>query len=231
MSVKHFSLENIGEISVYKRKGTRSVKIRIVGSDVKISIPKWMPYSYAVSFARQRQEWINKHRKSKPLLSDNVIIANTYMIITQKYDGTTIRCKISEYSIMVKIPSNLAIHDTKVQQKIRSACENALLQKSQKTIPPRLEDLSKQYNFKFNSINFKKQKSRWGSCDRHKNITINAHLVQLPQKIIDYILIHELTHTEHMNHSNMFWQRVEQCLPNYREIKKQLKHYSPEVLI
>lgn len=190
-----------------------------------------MPYAYAVKFAQEKKEWITKHRKSKSIFQDNVLIAERYVLFIRQYDGKTFRSQISESSIIVKVPKHFQIHETAVQQKIRSICEEALLQLSQLRIPERIDELSIQFNFEYKAISFKKLRSRWGSCDRNKNIIINTHLVQLPQNIIDYILIHELTHTEHMNHGNMFWQRVEQCLPNYKVIQKQLKQYSPEVLI
>lgn len=231
MSFKIVSHEQLGEIYIYKRKGTKSAKIRIVGSEVKISIPRWMPYSYAMSFADQKKDWIQANRKPKKIINDTHTIADKYILSISQYGGSRILSSSSEKNISIKIPSTKNVDSAEVQKKITKICEHFLLIESKKEIPIMINQLALENNFKFNSLNFKKLKSRWGSCDRNKNITINSHLIQLPENLIKYILIHELAHTEHMNHGSFFWKRVEVCLPNFKNLKKELKKYAPEVLI
>lgn len=76
-----------------------------------------------------------------------------------------------------------------------------------------------------NHITIKNQKTRWGSCSSKKNLNFNYRLAYMPQEILDYVVIHELAHLRHMNHSKQFWALVEQYLPDYRERRRWLKEY------
>ncbi len=72
----------------------------------------------------------------------------------------------------------------------------------------------------------KDQKTRWGSCSAKGNVNFNYQLAFLPDKLLDYVVIHELAHRRHMNHSRAFWAEVEKYCPDYLERREQLKEYS-----
>ncbi len=77
-----------------------------------------------------------------------------------------------------------------------------------------------------NKITFRKMKSRWGSCSGYnKNITINTHLRYLPENIIGYVVLHELTHLLERKHNKEFWERISRTYPDYKDIKKDLLMY------
>lgn len=84
----------------------------------------------------------------------------------------------------------------------------------------RINYLNKKYNFKFNKIKIKNQKTRWGSCSRKGNLNFNYKIMFLPQQIADYIITHELCHLKELNHSKKFWNLVSKTIPNYQDIKK-----------
>ena len=84
----------------------------------------------------------------------------------------------------------------------------------------RINYLNKKYNFKFNKIKIKNQKTRWGSCSRKGNLNFNYKIMFLPQQIADYIITHELCHLKELNYSKKFWNLVSKTIPNYQDIKK-----------
>jgi len=88
----------------------------------------------------------------------------------------------------------------------------------------RIEFFNKNYGFKFNKINIKNQKTRWGSCSRKGNLNFNYKIALLPQRLADYIIVHELCHLKEFNHSQKFWNLVAMIMPNYLEIKNELKN-------
>lgn len=87
----------------------------------------------------------------------------------------------------------------------------------------KIERFNRIYRFKFNQINIKNQKTRWGSCSRKRNLNFNYKIVQLPKKIVDYIVVHELCHLKEFNHSQKFWNLVARAVPDYLDIRKELK--------
>ena len=76
------------------------------------------------------------------------------------------------------------------------------------------------------SVTVKNQKTRWGSCSAKGNVNFNYQLAFLPDELLDYVVIHELAHRRHMNHSRAFWAEVEKYCPDYPERREQLKEYS-----
>ena len=87
-----------------------------------------------------------------------------------------------------------------------------------------IKKLNKVYKFKFNKINIKNQKTRWGSCSKKGNLNFNYRIIYLPDKIVTYIIVHELCHLKEFNHSHKFWNLVAKAIPNYLDIKKELKN-------
>lgn len=75
-------------------------------------------------------------------------------------------------------------------------------------------------------VTVKDQKTRWGSCSAKGNVNFNYQLAFLPDELLDYVVIHELAHRRHMNHSRAFWAEVEKYCPDYLERREQLKEYS-----
>lgn len=80
-------------------------------------------------------------------------------------------------------------------------------------------------NVTFNAIRLRKVKTLWGSCSSTNNLTFNWRLVMAPAKIVDYVIIHELCHLVHRNHSKDFWQLVASFDSNYKEHRKWLKQH------
>jgi hypothetical protein len=78
------------------------------------------------------------------------------------------------------------------------------------------------FNKEINSVKLKYNTSNWGSCSTRGNINISLRLMFAKQDVIDYVLVHELAHLIHPNHSDRFWRVVERIIPDYREKEKYL---------
>lgn len=89
----------------------------------------------------------------------------------------------------------------------------------------RIEHFNKMYHFVFKKITIKNQKTRWGSCSRKGHLNFNYKIAFLPKHVADYIIVHELCHLGELNHSKKFWSLVAKTIPDYREIRAELKQH------
>lgn len=91
-------------------------------------------------------------------------------------------------------------------------------------VASRLEFFNRRYGFAYNRVAIKNQKTCWGSCSGKANLNFNYKIINLPEEMRDYVIVHELCHLKELNHSRNFWKLVEQALPDYRELRRRLKN-------
>lgn len=92
-------------------------------------------------------------------------------------------------------------------------------------ITKRVYEYSEMMGLPFHQLSFRSQKTRWGSCSIEKNLSFNWKLIHAPKSVIDYVIIHELSHTKYMNHRKPFWDLVAQFDPNYPHHRRWLQKY------
>jgi predicted metal-dependent hydrolase len=106
---------------------------------------------------------------------------------------------------------------------LRPAIERHLRALASSEFPARVAELAAQHQFTVQRVTVRNQKSRWGSCSRRGTISLNWRLIQTPAFVLDYLILHELAHLRHMNHSQRFWQEVERLCPEYCVAEQWLK--------
>jgi predicted metal-dependent hydrolase len=108
----------------------------------------------------------------------------------------------------------------------RASRREYLIYKEQamKLAKAKLDEFNQYYGLQYKQISIRNQKSRWGSCSRKGNINLNYRIVYLPEKYLDYIIVHELCHLKEFNHSKRFWSLVAQTIPDYKIIRKEFKN-------
>lgn len=117
--------------------------------------------------------------------------------------------------------------DYQLGQLLRQAVAKALRREAQHYLPKRLHYFAEKFNYRYDKVRLTYAKSRWGSCSSSGTISLNIALMQLPTELSDYVLLHELTHTVHMNHGDGFWRDMELHMPGARELNDRLRQYSP----
>jgi predicted metal-dependent hydrolase len=108
----------------------------------------------------------------------------------------------------------------------RNGLKKWLTQRAKVTLIPWLRRVSEETGLRYSSVTIRQQKTRWGSCSSRGSISLNARLLFLPPELVTYVLVHELCHTRHLDHSARFWRLVESNLPDYRQSDRQLRFRS-----
>jgi hypothetical protein len=108
---------------------------------------------------------------------------------------------------------------------LRPAIERHLWRLAAQEFPPRVSEYAATHRLSVGRITIRNQKSRWGSCSRRGTISLNWRLIQTPEFVRDYIILHELMHLRQMNHSARFWREVESVCPDYESAEIWLKQH------
>lgn len=103
------------------------------------------------------------------------------------------------------------------------ALEKRYREAAKEYIPKRVAFYHELTGGNYTKITIRDQKTRWGSCSANGTLSFNYRLMLAPPRVLDYVVVHELCHLTHMNHSREFWDMVGSILPDYKEYKKWLK--------
>ena len=114
-------------------------------------------------------------------------------------------------------------------QRARDAKKKLLTKKAKDYLPYRLEYYAKRYGYKYDKVRLSHANTRWGSCSSNRTISLNIGLMQVPEPLRDYVILHELAHLNHMDHSAAFWAEVASHDPRYKTHRSKLKAFSPGV--
>lgn len=229
MPNKDFVLDGDIALTIYKRRTSRNLRLSISPlGEVRVSIPAWAPYKTGLEFARSRQAWIRNQQQPLAILTPNQPIGKAHhLVFVAKATSTKVTSRVQASQIVVSRPAALAVSAHEVQVVAKKACIRALRVQAEQLLPQRLATLAATHGFVYRNVTIKQLKSRWGSCDQEAHIVLNLFLMQLPWELIDYVLIHELTHTKVLRHGPDFWQTMKKVLPNVTQLRKAIGEYHP----
>ena len=222
-------VEDLGDVVINRRKGAKNIRLRVDGTGiVYLTLPWWAPKTAGLAFLHRHLAWLKEQQQDLNFYAkDGQNIGHAFelkIIITEK---TRTTFSLEEDILAVYLPKNSKISNS--QEILKKQITKALKLKVLNDLIPRLNELAGQHSLKYKEANVKTLKSRWGSCSNSKKITLNTYLAQLPNHLIDYVLLHELMHTKHLHHGKDFWNDLTKVLPNTKELKVELKKYRPHL--
>lgn len=222
-----------GKIKII-RKSTKYVRIKLgTKGQFIVTCNRLIPIAFIRSFIQKSREDMRKMAMHssimRPYVNNQKIdrYRTLAVVPTQMVSKPMISCIRDK--IIVKIPPGFSIDDPSVQDVIRNYIVKILRKDAKKYLTVELQKLADEYGFTYERVRFSHASSRWGSCSSTGTISLNIALMKLPDDLIYYVLIHELCHTKHMNHSQAFWHEVEKYDPHFRSHRQRIKNESPVV--
>lgn len=230
MASKTIELPDIGPVTLIKRKSSRHIRLSVSSEgQVRVSLPTWLPYASGVAFAKQKTPWLQKQIKPPIILRHGMRIGKKHSLAFLRSGTGKLSVRTVNHVINVNVPRLSQANHPEAQQAALRACIRALKQEAETELPHRLRQLAKEHGFKFKSVEVKRLKTRWGSCNHRREITLNCFLMQLPWSLIDYVLLHELMHTQIMAHGPVFWQELGNYIPDLPQKRQAIREHRPSV--
>ena len=221
-----------GEIVIKKRSLAKSVSLKIAPDGrIQITMPTYAPLLAAKALIKTSREQIRElvsQYRDKLSYTTNRQIGKSHNLLIQTTTKPS-NVKIIGTQIFAEINESESVESAKNQQLIRSKILAALRKEAKSYLPRRLSFLAEEHGFYFARSKMTHSSSRWGSCSSSGTISLNIGMMNLPFELIDYVIIHELCHTKHMNHSTAFWNEVSKFDPQYKIHRNELKKYSPHI--
>ncbi|MGE5327820.1 MAG: M48 family metallopeptidase [Thiobacillus sp.] len=225
--------EEFGKITVRKSPAASQIKVRVApDGTLHASVPLHAPMFLLKRLIKQSREDLRlMMEKAKPeyQYTNGMQIGKSHTLVVQESNNQVVNVSLHGLQIIVKLPYGQDISNSDISRKVRDCVISALRIEAKSYLPKRLSFLAAKHGFTYQKVRFSHASSRWGSCTSQGTISLNIALMKLPFELIDYVIIHELSHTKQMNHSTSFWAHVESADPAYKLHRKLLKQQNPSI--
>lgn len=226
----------IGEVTVSRtRRATRiSLSVRPDGS-VRLSYPAAVSHKRAMRFLNEKSEWIVENRRKieeryKPAPLTESYSTRCHALHFERAEVEKISVRIKDGVIIVKHPSAAAQESEEVQYAAGKGIMEALRVEAKKLLPAMVERLASEHGFRYGNVRVKASRSKWGSCTAHNDINLSLFLMLLPDRLIEYVVLHELCHTVHKDHSARFHTLLDKVTQGgHRALNRELRAHRPDI--
>ena len=225
--------EEFGVITL--RRSARASHVRIkVSPDgrLRASLPLYAPLFLVkrlLQSSRTELRAMLAEQHNETHFEPGMAIGKSHTLIVRAATTKTTTAKRHGQQIIVSLPDGELLNNPKPARIVRDAVIEALRIEAKSYLPKRLAFLADKFGFSYEKVRFSHASGRWGSCSTNGTISLNIALMKLPFELIDYVQVHELSHTIQMNHSDAFWKLVETGDPAYKQHRRALKHENPSI--
>lgn len=238
MSGKETFLFAKWSVEVHRRPLRRAVSIYLYpNKPIKVVAAKSTSQKVIVDFLLSKKDWIEKHLAKFSEMTEKFPEKKIKAYENFPFLGQERKLKVvitlnkkpfvsvTDENLLLHIPRNEWSANSLIEEHPTALKEIRHFYKREAVnfLSERIQFWAEQMSLHPSQVKFREQRTRWGSCSSRKVINLNWRLIVFAQEIIDYVIVHELAHLEHMNHSNRFWSLVEKHVPNYEGIMKSLR--------
>jgi len=207
------------------------------GEGVVVVLPAGECLSRAEAFLYSNRDWILKQAQkvSQKQARQTLFIPGLYYstlshrLYIYQEEREDMHSRVANGKMEVRFPLWMKPEDPRLQELVRKIIRYVLREEAMQILPRRTRELAGQFGLEVARVSVRDNRSRWGSCAANGNISLNIHLVRLPEDLRDYIILHELAHTVHRNHGPGFHALLEQMFPGHRQAERRIREYSPSI--
>jgi predicted metal-dependent hydrolase len=207
---------------VYKKRASMGITIDAYGN-VEVQAPKGTTDEHVLQIIEGKWDWIQQKSKEMKdrVLGNKVKVYDHGEIFL--YLGNEYPIKVSQditinkdYVIFEADKLNIYVKQLE-DEKIKQALKRFYYQQCKTLVEKSIRSYQNHFKIKPRSIRISDNNSNWGTCDSKQQLTFNWKLAMAPQRVIDYVVVHEMCHLVHLNHDRSFWRLVGKILPDYEE--------------
>lgn len=205
--------KDLGLVVIKRNSRAKKVIVRRKHDAVEMTVPARLPKSEIV----KRFEYLKPKILLLPVRevikmteqSDMKTLTFDVVIGRESLYDDKVSMTLNGRVLNIDVPARYDINKDYVQLTIKKLIIHALRHEAKRVLPQKVAYFAKKMNITVNEVKINSSKLRWGSCTNRKNINLSLFLLLLPERLIDYVVIHELTHTIELNHSPRFWQHLD----------------------
>ncbi len=249
MSMKEIQMPGLPPVKVVRRKRQRTIRIRVKNEEIVISGPATVSHRRLQDFVQEKKEWIRRtcerqERRSHELRLQREALKGTMLLRGERKPICDFpvpqikKPRLVEHNQAVIYQYDPVLHGNHAA--INGFEDESILPQpelmlsfykklAQKELSERYEYWRNQLPFQPSRLTIRNQKTKWGSCSTRGTISLNWRLVKCPADIADYIIIHELCHLRHFNHSPAFWKTVTKYYPQVKQARSWIRLHSDEI--
>ncbi len=229
----HITDEEFGTIPIRRSSKATTIRVRVApDGGLRASLPLYAPLFLVKRLVKnsrlELRQLLDDHQK-EITFTDGMQIGKSHSLIVRTAPSSHTIVTRHGQQIVIQLPPDKALADNDVIRAIRSVVQQALRLEAKSYLPKRLGFLAQKHGFDYQKVRFSHAGGRWGSCSTSGTISLNIALMKLPFELIDYVLVHELSHTVEMNHSETFWRLVETADPDFKSHRRALKNETPSI--
>jgi predicted metal-dependent hydrolase len=189
---------------------------------VMVTIPMHGTEREARRFVEQQRTWLERARARQARLPRGPAMWQVGTPVLWRGELAEIRRAPGHEPPAVSLRADI-FRVAELDGDLRPALEAQFVRRARVELPGRAWELAARSGARLKHVTVRNQRTRWGSCSVSGTVSLNWRLVQTPDEVRDYIILHELMHLREMNHSARFWARVEEVCPGWHEAERWLK--------
>lgn len=224
------------DAEVIRTDRRKTATVKVVEGKVSVVVPRSITTDRVEALVTRKTRWIREklllHREHQPPKPKEYVSGESFAYLGRNYrlkveSGPAKSVKLKSGRLVVQVPPSVQKRDQYVQGAVTEWYREHALQKLQEKV----QRYAKVVRVSPSSVGIKTFSGRWGSCSTKGNMEFNWKIIIAPNRIVDYVVVHELCHLHHHDHSPGFWQCVERVFPDYKDAKDWLRTNSRQLEI